>query len=84
MFLQIVCCAIRAWLTVWVEYVYTVACISVCCVCVHVCVWLETLSMLCYTNAQKTQRLIREAYQTLALGGIDFLSLDPVNHSCPG
>lgn len=53
-------------------------------VCLCVCVWLEILSMLYYTEAQKTQRLIRETYQTLALGGIDSLSVDPVDHSCPG
>lgn len=84
MFLQSVCCAIRAWLNVWVEYVCMAAFLSVySCVSVCVCVWLEILSMLYYAGAQKTQRLIREAYQTLALGGIDSLSLDPVDHSCP-
>lgn len=87
MFLQNVCCAIRAWLPVWVHGCLPfciLASICVCTVAACVRVWLEILSMLYYTGDQKTQRLIREAYQTLALSGIDSLSLGPVNHSCPG
>lgn len=87
MFLQNVCCAIRAWLTVWVEYLFMAAWPSVYVsvfMCALMCAWLEMLSMLYYTKAQTTQRLIRETYQTPALGGIDFLCLDLVDHSCPG
>lgn len=79
-------CAICAWLLVWVEHVCTAACLSVS-FCVHVCAcvctWLEILSTLYYIKAQKTQRLIRETYQTLALSAIDSLSMDPHDISCP-
>lgn len=92
MFLQNVCCAFCAWLSVWAEYVCMAACLSVylyayvcvCAVAVCVCVWLEILSMLYYAEAQKTQRLIRETYQTLALSDIDSLSVDRVDRLCPG
>lgn len=73
-----------AWLTLWVVHTCMAACVSVyLCVCVCVCVWLETLSLLYYTKTQKTRGLIRETFQTLALGDIDSLSVDRVDQSCP-